>query len=382
VTVPEPPAGRAGADGRIRVAVVFGGRSSEHGVSCLTAADVISALDPTRYDVVPVGITRSGRWVLESADPHRFAIAGGRLPEVDDGGATVALRPPREGGLVVSEPGEVPRALGEVDVVLPLLHGPWGEDGTLQGMLEIAEVRYAGAGVLASAIGMDKEFMKLAFAAAGIPQLPYVVLRPRQWERFRDQARAQVATLDLPVFVKPARAGSSFGISRVDRPGDLDAAVEAAREHDPKVLVEAAALKAREVECGVLGGLDDDSPVASVVGEITIDPGSGHTFYDFEAKYVDGTAALQIPADIPVETAARVRALAVEVFDVIGAEGLARVDFFLQPDGAVLVNEVNTMPGFTPTSMFPRLWAATGLAYPDLVDRLLGLALERGTGLR
>ncbi len=367
---------------RVRVAVVFGGQSSEHGVSCLTAADVIRALDPERYDVVPVGITREGRWVLESDDPHRFAISAGRLPEVDGGGATVVLRAADEGGLVVHEPGSVPRTLGEVDVVLPLLHGPWGEDGTVQGLLELAGVRYVGAGVLASAVGMDKEFMKLAFAAAGLRQLPYVVVRPRRWETDRETVRVEVEALGWPVFVKPARAGSSFGISRVDGPGGLDGAVEQARGHDPKVIVEAAALGARELECGVLAPGGGARPEASVVGEIRLDPDSGHTFYDFEAKYVDGTAGLRIPADVPVEVAAQVRTGAVTAFEAIAGEGLARVDFFLLSDGRVLVNEINTMPGFTPTSMFPQLWTATGLDYPALVDRLLGFALDRDIGLR
>ncbi len=364
------------------MAVVFGGRSSEHGVSCLTAADVLRALDPERYEVVPVGISRDGRWVLESADPQRFAISSGRLPEVDDSGAGVALRPAEEGGLVVTEPGAVPRALGEVDVVLPLLHGPWGEDGTLQGLLEVAGVRYVGAGVLASAVGMDKEFMKLAFAARGLAQLPYVVVRAGRWETEPDAVKGEVAELGLPLFVKPARAGSSFGITRVDRLDDVPAAIEAARAHDPKVLVEAAAVGAREVECGVLGGLAGARPEASVVGEIRIDPSSGHAFYDFEAKYVDGTASLQIPADIPPDAADRVRRWAVEAFEAVDGEGLARVDFFLLPDGTVLVNELNTMPGFTPTSMFPQLWQASGLSYAALVDRLLQLALDRPLGLR
>jgi len=368
--------------GRTRVAVVFGGRSSEHGVSCLTAADVIRVLDPDRYEVLPVGITPDGRWVLESEDPQRFAITDGRLPEVDAARATVALRPSDEGGLVVSEPGTVPRALGDVDVVLPLLHGPWGEDGTLQGLLEMAGVRYVGAGVLASAVGMDKEFMKLAFAAAALPQLPYVVVRPRRWSQHAAAVRAEVEALGLPVFVKPARAGSSFGISRVDDVDQLDAAVAEAQSHDPKVLVEAGVLDGREVECGVLQGLAGGPAEASVVGEITIDPSAGHDFYDFQAKYVDGTAALQIPADLPEAVTAQVRAAAVEAFDAIDCEGLGRVDFFYLPDGSVVVNEINTMPGFTPTSMFPQLWAATGVPYAALVDRLLQLALERGTGLR
>ena len=266
--------------------------------------------------------------------------------------------------------------------MLPLLHGPWGEDGTLQGLLDVAGVRYVGAGVLASAVGMDKEFMKLAFAARGLAQLPYVVVRPRRWETAPDEVRSEIEELGLPLFVKPARAGSSFGITRVDRLDDLSAAIETARAHDPKVLVEPAAVGAREVECGVLGGLAGAPTEASVVGEIRIDPSSGHAFYDFEAKYVDGTAALEIPADIPASASDRVRTWAVDAFEAVDAEGLARVDFFLLPDGTVLVNELNTMPGFTPTSMFPQLWQATGLSYPDLVDRLLQLALDRPLCLR
>ncbi len=383
-----PPVGPPveAVDRRTRVAVVFGGRSSEHGVSCLTAADVIVALDPIRYDVIPVGIASDGRWVLESSDPERFRISAGKLPTVDAGGAEIALRTSERGQLVVTEPGEVPRTLGEVDVVFPLLHGPWGEDGTLQGLLEMAGIRYVGAGVLASAVGMDKEFMKLAFAAAGLPQLPYTVVRPRSWDTDPAAVRESVASLGYPVFVKPARAGSSFGISRVESPDDLDAAVERARAYDPKVLVEAAAIGAREVECGVLEGLDGHGPEASVLGEIRLADDSSHTFYDFEAKYVDGSAELDVPADVPSAVSDRLRDWAVRAFDAIGGEGLARVDFFVLRNrsgaGALVINEINTMPGFTPTSMFPRVWAATGLDYPALVDRLVTTALQRGTGLR
>ncbi len=380
----EPPAGppAEAVDRRTRVAVVFGGRSSEHGVSCLTAADVIAALDPARYDVIPVGIAPDGRWVLESSDPERFRITAGRLPEVDATGAEIALRTSEQGELVVHEPGEVPRTLGEVDVVFPLLHGPWGEDGTLQGLLEMAGIRYVGAGVLASAIGMDKEFMKVAFAAAGLPQQPYAVVRPREWEHDPAAVREAVASLGYPVFVKPARAGSSFGISRVESADDLDDAIEWAREHDPKVLVEAAAIGAREVECGVLEGLDGGQPEASVLGEIRLGMDSAHTFYDFEAKYVDGSADLDTPAKVPDDVSDRLRRWAVTAFEAIGGEGLARVDFFLLAGDTMVVNEINTMPGFTPTSMFPRVWAATGLDYPALVDRLVTMALRRRTGLR
>ncbi len=383
MTTPTPPQGEPVAvDRRTRVALVFGGRSSEHGVSCLTAADVIAALDPDRYDVVPIGIATDGRWVLESREPDRFRIASGRLPEVDGTAAEVALRASEGGELLVHEAGEVPRTLGEVDVVFPLLHGPWGEDGTLQGLLEMAGIRYVGAGVLASAVGMDKEFMKVAFSAAGLPMLPYAVVRPREWEHDPALVRETVASLGYPVFVKPARAGSSFGISRADGPDDLDAAVENAHQHDPKVIVEAAALDAREVECGVLEGLDGNPPEASVLGEIRLDPDAAHTFYDFEAKYVDGTATLDAPADVTDEVATQLRDWAVTAFEAIGGEGLGRVDFFLLPGGKAVINEINTMPGFTPTSMFPRVWAATGLDYPALVDRLLTSALQRSTGLR
>jgi D-alanine-D-alanine ligase len=366
---------------RLRVAVVFGGRSSEHGVSCLTAGEVIRAIDPDRYDVVPIGITREGRWVLESRDPHRFAITDRRLPSVDPAGTDVVLAgDPTRRELSIHEPGELPRTLGDVDVVLPLLHGPWGEDGTLQGMLELAEVRYVGAGVLASAVGMDKQHMKIAFAAAGLPMLPYVVVTPRRWAADPSRVREAVAALTYPVFVKPARAGSSVGISCVDSPEQLDAALDLARQSDPKVIVEAAALNAREIECGVLDS--PSGPEASQPGEIVIQPGSGHTWYDFDAKYVDGGGTAVVPADLPAELAELVREQALTAFESISAEGLARVDFFLLPDQRLVINEINTMPGFTPTSMFPAMWAAQGVSYPELVDRLLRTALERPVGLR
>ena len=368
---------------RPRVAVVFGGRSSEHSISCISAGSVIAALDPEKYDVLPVGITTAGRWVLESADPARLALGpGGELPMVS-GTSPVAL----DGGaeLVVAEPGEVPRTLGEVDVVFPVMHGPWGQDGTLQGLLELAGVRYVGAGVLSSAVGTDKYFMKQLFQAQGLPVLPYTVIRPRQWERDQAGVRESVASLGFPVFVKPARAGSSFGISRVDRPGDLDEAVEEARRYDPKVLVEVAALGAREVEIGVLESLDGDRPETSQIAEIRV--GGAHAFYDFEAKYLpEQHTALDIPADLPDDVAERVHELAVAAFEALDVEGLARVDFFVFPDDSsgprVVLNEVETMPGFTATSMFPRMWAAAGLEYPQLVDRLVQLALARDTGLR
>jgi len=365
------------------VAVVFGGRSSEHAISCVTAGSVLKAIDPERYDVVPVGITADGRWVLESGDPERLALTSAdRLPEVDASRATVALS--NEDGssrLVVHEPTSVPRTLGEVDVVFPLLHGPWGEDGTIQGLLEMAGVRYVGAGVLASAVGMDKHYMKVVFQAHGLPVLPYAVITRRQWETDPAACREAVGSLGYPVFVKPCRGGSSIGISKVHDASELDEAVEEARRHDPKVLVEAAAVDGREIECGVIEGVGDKPPQASVVAEIQID--GSHEFYDFAAKYLpEEHTELAVPADLPDHLAKRVQELAVEAFEALSCEGLARVDFFVLPDERVVINEINTMPGFTPSSMFPRMWAASGLDYPALVDRLIQLALRRSTGLR
>ena len=365
---------------RPRVAVVFGGRSSEHAISCVTAGSVLRAIDRDRFDVVPVGIARDGRWVLVPDDPDRLAIADGRLPAVDGQGSTVVLAAdPTARQLVVTYPGEIPRTLGQVDVVLPLLHGPYGEDGTIQGLLELAGVRYVGSGVLSSAVGMDKHFMKLVLAGNGLPVCPYVVVRPYGWKSDPDAVRESVAAIGWPVFVKPARGGSSIGISKVDEPEGLDRAIELAHEHDPKVVVEAA-VPGREIEVGVVEE-PDGTVHASVAGEIRVV--SGHEFYDFEAKYLEeGTVALDVPADILPTVAERAREMALAAFRALGCEGLARVDFFLLDSGELVVNEVNTMPGFTPTSMFPRLWAATGIAYPELLQRLLETALRRPTGLR
>jgi D-alanine-D-alanine ligase len=365
-----------------RVAVVFGGRSSEHAVSCITAANVLKVIDRDKYEVVPIGIDTSGHWVLESGDPERLSITNGKLPEVDVTALPVLFGAGRE--LVVHAPDQVPSTLGEVDVVFPLLHGPFGEDGTLQGLLEMSDIRYVGSGVLASAVGMDKHYMKVVLAAAGLDVTPYVVIRERDWSRHPQACREAVDRLGYPVFVKPSRGGSSLGISKVNSRAELDDALAAARAHDPKVIVEAAARNPREIEVGILGGLDGDDPAASVCGEITL-TGGGHDFYDFEAKYLPEEvdyAALSVPADLPDEVAAEIRAQALTAFEAIEGEGLARVDFFLTEDGRIVVNEINTMPGFTPYSMFPRLWAASGIDYGDLVDRLLALALTRSTGLR
>lgn len=367
--------------GPIRLALVFGGRSSEHAVSCATAASVLEALDRDRYEVIPVGIAKDGHWVLAADDPEPLRLAPGHDPSVDGGTASVVVpTSATDRTLVVHEPGQPPRSLGEVDVVFPLLHGPFGEDGTIQGLLDLADVRYVGSGVTASAVMMDKVMMKTVLAAAGLPVGPYVVITDRQWRADPAAAMDAVAALTFPVFVKPARAGSSIGITKVSSMDGLEAAIETAREHDPKVVVEQG-IEGREIECGVLEGHGTDAPRTSELGECVVV--SGHDFYDFEAKYLAADdVVLTTPADVPTDAARRIREMAALAFEAAGCEGLARVDFFLRPDGEVLVNEVNTMPGFTPSSMFPRMWAASGLDYPALIDELVGLALERRTGLR
>ncbi|GAA5024703.1 D-alanine--D-alanine ligase family protein [Terrabacter aeriphilus] len=366
---------------RPRVAIVFGGRSSEHAVSCATAAGVLRAIDRSRYDVVPIGIARDGQWVLAADDPSRFELTPGRTPEVETSDAHVVLPlSTRETSLTVLEPGRPPQELGQVDVVFPLLHGPFGEDGTLQGFLELSDVRYVGSGVLASAAGMDKHYMKVVFAGHGLPVGPYAVITDRAWRTDRAAAMDTCAGLAYPLFVKPARAGSSMGITRVDDPSGLEAAIEVAREHDPKVLVEEG-IAGREIECAVLEGHGTSAPRTSEVAEIVVH--DNHAFYDFEAKYLaESDVDLSCPADVPEEVAKEVRRLAAEAFESLGCEGLARVDCFVTPEGRVVLNEINTMPGFTPHSMYPRMWAATGLRYPDLIDELIALALERRTGLR
>lgn len=367
---------------RPRVAVLFGGRSSEHAVSCSTAAGVLRAIDRSVYDVTPIGVTQSGRWVLAADDPSRWELTAGTLPEVKDGDGPGVIAPTAtgDGRMQILEPGQLPRELAEVDVVLPLLHGPFGEDGTLQGLLELTDVRYVGSGVLASAVSMDKHVMKIMLASAGLPIGEHVVVMPRDWARNPDRVRDDIEELGWPVFVKPARAGSSMGVSKVNGPEELDVAITSALRHDPKLVVEAM-IEGREIECGVLESPDGGPPLTSLPGEVEVV--SGHEFFDFEAKYLDGDSIrLSCPADIPDAVAQRVRDLSVRAFEAMGCEGLARVDFFLRPDGEVIVNEINTMPGFTPMSMYPRMWAATGLSYSDLVDRLLRLALNRPTGLR
>ena len=368
------------SDRKIRVAVVFGGRSSEHAISCITAGSVMAAIDPARYEVVPIGIARDGRWVLATGS-QQFAIEGGRLPEVDKGRA-IALpfdSRPSELGLTTADPGDVPATLGDVDVVLPLMHGVYGEDGTIQGLLELAGIRYVGAGVLASAVSMDKAFMKIVCEARGLRPAPYLVVKKRDWHADRQRILDEVEKLGWPVFIKPARAGSSIGVSKVQDVADLEAAVEAAQQHDPKVLIEAA-VDGVEIECGVLEGMDGRPPDTSLPVQIRYS--QDRDFYDFETKYLDDRLQFDIPPDLPESVIKEIQWQAAAAFEALECEGLARVDFFYTPDGRVVFNEINTMPGFTPASAFPKMWEASGIDYPALVDRLIQTALRRSTGLR
>jgi D-alanine-D-alanine ligase len=348
---------------KLRVAVVFGGRSTEHAISCLSAGSVLSELDRDRFDVVPVGITVDGAWVLGSAEPR--ALAAGEM--------STELAVPSN--LVPMAPERVGEVLGGIDVVFPVLHGAYGEDGTIQGLLELAGIPYAGAGVLASAAAMDKEFGKKLLAAEGLPIGPYAVLR-----RGVDTVDAQTRErLGLPVFVKPARAGSSTGITKVTDWAELDAAIATARLIDPKVIVEAA-INGREIECGVLE-YPDGRVDSSLPAEIRI-VADGVEWYDYDAKYVDDACEFDIPAKLPDAVTARVRALAIRAFNALDCQGLARVDFFVGPDDTITVNELNTMPGFTAMSLYPKMWAVTGVDYPTLLTTLLETAMARGTGLR
>jgi D-alanine-D-alanine ligase len=354
----------------IRLGILFGGRSEEHEVSVYSARSMCESVDPERFVVVPIGITRDGAWRL-GVDPRQLP-----RPEVnDESGSTGVLADISYSGLV---PALAARGLdGQssepvVDVVFPLLHGPYGEDGTVQGMLELARVPYVGSGVLASAVGMDKEFMKRLFNQAGLPSPKYVAFTRRDFELSRQELIDRlVHELGLPIFVKPCRLGSSVGIEKAHTTNELWASISHALEHDDKVIAEETIL-GREIECGLLGNED---PAVSVFGEIV----PKHEFYDYEAKYTDGLADLTIPARLSPEQVHELRDYAVRAFKAIDATGMARVDFFVQDGdpGRIVVNEINTIPGFSPTSMFPKLWEAGGISYGALIERLVELALER-----
>ena len=410
---------------KIRVAVVFGGRGPEHAVSCMGGGNMLEAIDRDKYEVIPVGITRDGSWVLAADEPARLRVTAGELPSVEavaglgsevvpwagraaagpaeqtlaPGGPGQSVTPP--GGsraasstaqpVTASAPGQIPHLLGEVDVVLPVLHGPFGEDGTIQGLLEMAGVPYVGAGVLASAVSIDKEYMKIVFRAKGLPVGPHVVVRQRDWppetadgtaepvSLERKRVLDQITELGWPVFVKPARGGSSIGTSKAADMGELHQAIENARRYDPKVIVEAA-VEGREIEVAVLEGLHGSPPDTSLPGQLLID--GGQEFWDFEAKYLDAASGMAIPAPIPAEHQQEIRKMAGQAFDAVSCEGLARVDFFYTGDGQILINEINTIPGLTPASYFQKMWEATGVDVGQLIDRLLQTALNKRLGLR
>ena len=361
---------------KIRVAVVFGGQSSEHTISCLSAGSVLGNLDPERFEAVPVGITRQGGWVLGSGAPEQLAIRGRELPSVEGGQALVLAGDPTSRGLVTIEPGREAELLSQVDVVFPVLHGAFGEDGTIQGLLELAGIPYVGPGVLASAAAMDKETAKKLLAAEGLPVGSYAALRRGE----ATLSETERERLGLPVFVKPSRAGSSVGISRVASWSEIDDAIAFARRTDPKVLVEAAVV-GREVECGVLE-FPDGRVEASLPAEIRVLSEDEDAWYDFETKYLGDDAELDIPAKLDDALTERLRAMAVEAFHALDCQGLARVDFFVGPDGEPTINEVNTMPGFTTKSAYPKMWEVTGVDYSTLLATLIDTAIARGTGLR
>jgi D-alanine-D-alanine ligase len=354
---------------KVRVGILFGGRSGEHEVSLMSAQGVMDAIDKNRYEVVPIGITKDGRW-LAAGDPMK-ALASGDSSESHH--AALLAEPSPQGLMRLEEQEQSLTAIqvSQLDVVFPVLHGPYGEDGTVQGLLELAGIPYVGAGVMASAVGMDKAIFKDIMRAHGLPMALFLVVKRKALEQHPDQVVARIeAEIGYDCFVKPANLGSSVGISKAHNRAELHTALEEAARYDRRLIVEVA-VDAREIEVSVLG---NDEPIASVPGEVV----PGNEFYDYAAKYIDGDSALLIPAPIPPETAETVRRMAVQAYLAIDCAGLARADFLLdRATGQVYINEVNTLPGFTPISMYPKLWEATGIPYPELIDRLIQLALER-----
>jgi D-alanine-D-alanine ligase len=358
---------------KIRVGLVFGGRSGEHEVSLASSNAVMSHLDPEKYEVVPLGITKEGSWLLGTEPRHLIAAereAAG-LVETAQTTAVTLTGDPSVRGLIPVQGGSDLGSQGELDVIFPALHGTYGEDGSLQGLLDMANIPYVGCGVLGAALGMDKEKMKMIFQNVGLPIVEYYAFRRNEWERSPAHIMDEVEQrLGYPTFVKPVNLGSSVGINKAHNRQELEHAINVAAEYDRKIVVERG-INCREFECAVLG---NDEPLASVVGEIV----SSNEFYDYRAKYIDGKSQAVIPADIPQETAEEMRRQAIQAFSALDLNGLARVDFFLEKEtGNVYINEVNTMPGFTEISMYPKLWEASGLTYTQLLDRLIELAIER-----
>jgi len=351
---------------KIRVAVVFGGQSAEHDVSLRSAQTVMGALDPDRYEIVPIGVTREGRW-LAGGDPHGYLTATSPLFALGDG----ADAPPPSEVETTSAPSALASLGGEIDVVFPVLHGPLGEDGTVQGMLELAGLPYVGSGVLGSAVAMDKAMAKTVLAQAGLPQVAWRLVQRKEWERDPDLVTAWISeSLGFPCFVKPSNMGSSVGVSKVHDASELAAAMRLAGRYDRRIVVEQG-IDARELEISVMG---NDEPVASTVGEVI----PAREFYDYDAKYIDGDSQLIVPAKLDGDTLTSIQELAIDAFRELDLAGLARIDFFLEREtDRIYINEVNTIPGFTAISMYPILWESTGVPLDELVDRLVALALER-----
>ena len=361
------------AQKKLRIGLVFGGRSGEHEVSLASANSIIANLDRDKYEVVPIGITKEGSWLL-GTEPAKLIAAEQSVEQASGTNETTVVTltgDPSLRRLIPLEGSEHLRNDGVLDVILPVLHGTYGEDGTLQGLLEMANVPYVGCGVLGAALGMDKEKMKIVFSAVGLPIVDYLVYRRKEWERTPEVILDAIEQrLGYPCFVKPVNLGSSVGINKAHDRGELEHAMHVAAEYDRKIIIERG-INCRELECAVLG---NDEPIASVVGEVI----AGNEFYDYNAKYIDNTSQVIIPAAILAATAAEVRRQAILAFTSLDLSGLARVDFFLEKEsGQVYINEVNTMPGFTQISMYPKLWEASGLPYAQLLDRLIELALER-----
>lgn len=358
---------------KLRVGVIFGGRSGEHEVSVASAASVMAALDSDKYEIVPIGITHEGNW-LAGADP-RLMVEGAPMREAAEQRSQITAvtitGDPTKRGLVPADQSATNSSSAPLDIVIPVLHGTNGEDGTLQGLLEMADIAYAGCGVLGSALGMDKEKAKLVLKASGLPVVDWLIARRPEVDRDIAAVYARIeARFTYPVFVKPANMGSSVGVGKAHNREELIRALRVALEFDRKALIEPA-VNCRELECGVLG---NDEPIASIVGEVV----SSNEFYDYRAKYIDNASRLYLPAEISEETASQVRQMAIDAFLALDLSGLARVDCFLDRDGGhIYINEVNTMPGFTQISMYPKLWEASGVAYPQLLDRLISLGLER-----
>jgi D-alanine-D-alanine ligase len=356
---------------KIRVGVLFGGRSSEHAISCISANSIINAISREKYEVIPIGLTKDNEWVIFADQKPFLTLQKSDLPEVINQG--IQQHKP----LSVSK--FLPADLMSLDVIFPVLHGPYGEDGTIQGLIDLHAIAFVGAGVLSSSISMDKTTTKAILKAGDFSVGEFVNILDSQWVNKKQEVLAKVKELGLPVFVKPARAGSSVGIKKINVESEIEAAIESARKFDKRVIVEKSIENAREIECGVISGEDRKAARASLPAEIIVK--KDHEFYDFEAKYLDDSVDLVVPAKLDKEVVKEIQLMATRVFDLLNCEGLARVDFFVTKDNKVIINEINTMPGFTSISMFPRMWEASGIRYSELVDYLIEEAINRSIGL-